>query len=108
MGQALPARPRQQARGAPHHRRDRLRRLRGQRVRAEGEGVAARARNRVSARTVMDTRRTVEAVWRIEGVRIVASVAKMTGDLGLAEDVAQEAVLEALSAWPRDGVPRNP
>lgn len=55
-----------------------------------------------------DTRRTVEAVWRIEGLRIVASVAKMTGDLGLAEDVAQEAVLEALQSWPRDGIPNNP
>ena len=55
-----------------------------------------------------DTRRTVEAVWRIEGVRIVASVAKMTGDLGLAEDVAQEAVLEALRAWPDTGIPHNP
>lgn len=55
-----------------------------------------------------DTRRTVEAVWRIEGLRIVASVAKMTGDLGLAEDVAQEALLEALGSWPRDGIPSNP
>ncbi len=53
-------------------------------------------------------RREVEAVWRIEGVRIVASVARMTGDLGLAEDVAQEALVEALSSWPRDGVPVNP
>jgi len=55
-----------------------------------------------------DTRRTVEAVWRIEGLRIVASVAKMTGDLGLAEDVAQEAVVEALGSWPEHGVPNNP
>jgi RNA polymerase sigma factor (sigma-70 family) len=55
-----------------------------------------------------DTRRTVEAVWRIEGLRIVASVAKMTGDLGLAEDVAQEAVLEALGSWPEAGIPDNP
>jgi RNA polymerase sigma factor (sigma-70 family) len=55
-----------------------------------------------------DTRRAVEAVWRIEGLRIVASVAKMTGDLGLAEDVAQEALLEALASWPRDGLPSNP
>ncbi len=54
-----------------------------------------------------DVRRTVEAVWRIEGPRIVASVAKMTGDLGLAEDVAQDAVIEALHAW-GDGVPSNP
>lgn len=55
-----------------------------------------------------DTRRTVEAVWRIEGLRIVASVAKMTGDLGLAEDVAQDALVEALGSWPRDGIPSNP
>jgi RNA polymerase sigma factor (sigma-70 family) len=55
-----------------------------------------------------DVRRTVEAVWRIEGARVVATVAKMTGDLGLAEDVAQEAVVEALGAWPASGVPANP
>lgn len=55
-----------------------------------------------------DVRREIEAVWRIEGVRIVASLAKVTGDLGLAEDVAQEALVEALSAWPRDGVPITP
>lgn len=54
-----------------------------------------------------DIRRTVEAVWRIEGPRITASVAKMTGDLGLAEDVAQDAVAEALVTWPRDGIPVN-
>ena len=70
--------------------------------------MAARAGNGVSAHPPADTRRTVEAVWRIEGVRIVASVAKMTGDLGLAEDVAQEAVVEALRAWPDAGVPGNP
>lgn len=55
-----------------------------------------------------DIRPAVEAVWRIEGPRIVASVAKMTGDLGLAEDTTQDAVLEALRAWARDGVPDNP
>ncbi len=55
-----------------------------------------------------DARRQVEAVWRIEGARIVASVAKMTGDLGLAEDVAQEALVEALRSWPDEGAPANP
>lgn len=54
-----------------------------------------------------DARRTIEAVWRIEGARIVASVAKATGDLGLAEDVAQEAVVEALASWDRE-IPANP
>ena len=53
-------------------------------------------------------RRTVEAVWRIEGARIVGALAAMTGDLGLAEDLAQEAVVDALRQWPEQGVPQNP
>jgi RNA polymerase sigma factor (sigma-70 family) len=48
------------------------------------------------------------AIWRIEGARIVAALARMTGDLGQAEDVAQEAVAEALEQWPHTGVPDNP
>ncbi|MCK5890253.1 sigma-70 family RNA polymerase sigma factor [Aeromicrobium sp.] len=51
--------------------------------------------------------RTVDAVWRIEGAKVVATVARMTGDLALAEDLAQEAVAEALEQWPEAGVPRN-
>ena len=54
-----------------------------------------------------DIRRTVDAVWRIESARIVATLAKMTGDVGLAEDLAQEALVDALTQWPRDGVPQN-
>jgi RNA polymerase sigma factor (sigma-70 family) len=50
----------------------------------------------------------VEAVWRIEGARIVATLARITGDLGLAEDLAQEALVEALEQWPAGGTPRNP
>jgi len=50
----------------------------------------------------------VEAVWRIESARIVATLARMTGDLGLAEDLAQEALLEAIEQWPVAGTPRNP
>lgn len=53
-------------------------------------------------------RRSVEAVWRIDAARIVAALARYTGDFSLAEDVAQEALAEALVAWPRDGVPREP
>ena len=52
--------------------------------------------------------REVEAVWRIESARIVATLARMTGDLGLAEDLAQEALVEALEQWPGTGTPRNP
>lgn len=55
-----------------------------------------------------DTRRTVEAVWRIEGARIVATLARMTNDVVLAEDLAQEAVVDALRQWPASGVPINP
>jgi RNA polymerase sigma factor (sigma-70 family) len=50
----------------------------------------------------------VEAVWRIESARIVATLARVTGDLGLAEDLAQEALVEALEQWPATGTPRNP
>jgi RNA polymerase sigma factor (sigma-70 family) len=53
-------------------------------------------------------RRAVEAVWRIESARIVGALARYTGDFELAEDVAQEAVAEALVTWSRDGAPANP
>lgn len=53
-------------------------------------------------------RRAVEAVWRIESARIVGALARLTGDLPTAEDLAQEALAEALVTWPRDGVPRQP
>ncbi|WP_242910802.1 RNA polymerase sigma factor [Actinomadura terrae] len=53
-------------------------------------------------------RDAVAAVWRIESARIVGALARYTGDFGLAEDLAQEALAEALVTWPRDGVPRNP
>ena len=53
-------------------------------------------------------RQAVAAVWRIESSRIVSTLARFTGDFALAEDLAQESLAEALVAWPRDGVPRNP
>lgn len=54
-----------------------------------------------------DIQRTIDAVWRIEGPRVVASLARMVGDVGLAEDLAQDAVVDALAQWPESGVPRN-
>jgi RNA polymerase sigma factor (sigma-70 family) len=57
---------------------------------------------------VESARRAVEAVWRIESARIVGALARYTGDFSLAEDVAQEAVAEALVSWSRDGTPTNP
>ena len=53
-------------------------------------------------------RQVVGAVWRVESARIVGALARSTGDFALAEDVAQEALAEALVTWPRDGVPRDP
>ena len=55
-----------------------------------------------------DPRRVLDAVWRMEGARIVAAVARATGDFALAEDVAQEAIVEALGSWRENGVPDNP
>jgi RNA polymerase sigma factor (sigma-70 family) len=51
---------------------------------------------------------TVEAVWRIESARLIAALARVTGDVGLAEDLAQDALVAALEQWPSDGVPDNP
>ena len=53
-------------------------------------------------------RRTVEAVWRIESARLIAGLARLTGDVGLAEDLAQDALVAALEQWPSTGVPDNP
>lgn len=51
---------------------------------------------------------TVDAVWRMESAKIVATLTRAVGDVGLAEDLAQEALIAALEQWPGDGVPRNP
>lgn len=56
----------------------------------------------------MDAHTSVAAIWRIESARIVATLARVTGDFALAEDLAQDALAEALRTWPRDGVPDNP
>lgn len=53
-------------------------------------------------------RRAVEAVWRGESGRIVAALTRQTGDFGWAEDLAQDALLEALAGWPESGIPDNP
>jgi len=54
------------------------------------------------------THRAIDAVWRIESARIVAGVARLVRDIGLAEELAQDALIAALEHWPRDGVPDNP
>jgi RNA polymerase sigma factor (sigma-70 family) len=54
------------------------------------------------------THRTIEAVWRIESPRLIATLTRLTRDVGVAEDLAQEALLAALEQWPQTGVPENP
>ncbi len=56
----------------------------------------------------MALHRTIEAVWRIESARVIAGLTRLTRDVGLAEDLAQEALVAALEQWPRTGVPDNP
>ena len=55
-----------------------------------------------------DTNATVDAVWRIESPRLIAALTRMTGDLGFAEDLAQDSLVAALEQWPQDGVPSSP
>jgi RNA polymerase sigma factor (sigma-70 family) len=57
---------------------------------------------------VSDATRAIEAVWRIESARLIAGLARMVGDVGLAEDLAQDALVAAMEKWPRSGVPENP
>jgi RNA polymerase sigma factor (sigma-70 family) len=54
------------------------------------------------------TRARIDAIWRIESARVIATVARMVRDVGLAEDLAQDAVLVALERWPKTGVPPSP
>ena len=55
-----------------------------------------------------EVQRTIEAVWRIESARLIGGLARYVRDLGLAEDLAQDALVAALEQWPQSGVPDNP
>jgi RNA polymerase sigma factor (sigma-70 family) len=57
---------------------------------------------------VTEATRAIEAVWRIESARLIAGLARMVGDVGLAEDMAQDALVAAMETWPDSGVPDNP
>ncbi len=56
----------------------------------------------------MDVARTVEAAWKLESARIIAGLTRLVRDVGLAEELAQDALVAALSQWPAEGVPDNP
>ena len=58
--------------------------------------------------TASDTNRAIDAVWRIESAKLIAGLARIVRDVGLAEDLAQDALVAALERWPESGVPDNP
>jgi RNA polymerase sigma factor (sigma-70 family) len=62
----------------------------------------------VSVTTVTDTQRAIDAVWRIESAKLIAGLTRIVRDVGLAEDLAQDALLVALEKWPQTGIPDNP
>lgn len=58
--------------------------------------------------TVNQTHCTINAVWRMEAAKVIGALARMTRDVGVAEELAQDALVAALEQWPRDGIPDNP
>jgi RNA polymerase sigma factor (sigma-70 family) len=58
--------------------------------------------------TATDTKRAIDAIWRIESAKVIASLVRIVRDIGLAEELAQDALVAALEQWPESGVPRNP
>src|SRR6478672_2639267 len=58
--------------------------------------------------TATGTQRAIDAVWRIEAPRLIAGLARMVRDVGLAEDLAQDALVAALETWPASGIPDRP
>src|SRR5213082_2928740 len=58
--------------------------------------------------TALDAHSANDAVWRIESPKLIAGLTRITGDIGLAEDLAQDALVVALERWPQSGVPDNP
>ena len=58
--------------------------------------------------TASDTHRAIDAVWRIESAKVIAGLTRMVRDVGLAEDLAQDALIAALEVWPVSGVPEKP
>ena len=55
-----------------------------------------------------DTHRAIDVVWRIESARIIAALTRITRDVGVSEELAQDALVAALEQWPASGVPNNP
>jgi len=81
---------------------------------ARGPGAGPRAGEAnivgsvVDTDTSTDTTRAIEAVWRMESAKVIAALTRMVRDIGLAEELAQDALVAALEQWPEAGVPKNP
>ena len=58
--------------------------------------------------TATDTQRAIEAVFRIEQAKLIAGLTRIVRDIGIAEELAQDALVAALEQWPRSGIPDNP
>src|SRR3982074_1824607 len=77
--------------------------------RASASARAGRSRGGESVpMTAPDTHRTIDAVWRIESARLIAGLAHIVRDVGLAEELAQDALVAALEQWPVSGIPAKP
>jgi predicted RNA polymerase sigma factor len=55
-----------------------------------------------------DIHKTIKAVWKIESTRLIAGIARVTRDVGIAEELAQDALVTAFEVWPEEGIPQNP
>lgn len=75
---------------------------------AAGDAGTATTAHPAPSAALAATHRAIEAVWRLEAAKLIACVARMVRDVGLGEELAQEALVAALEHWPRDGVPDNP
>jgi RNA polymerase sigma factor (sigma-70 family) len=71
-------------------------------------GPVTREQARASDGGRCEAHRSIEAIWRIESARVVGALARVTRDVGVAEDLAQDALVAALEQWPRDGIPDRP
>jgi len=58
--------------------------------------------------TATDTHRAIDAVWKIESGRLIGGLTRIVRDVGVAEDLAQDALIAALESWPKSGIPDNP
>src|ERR1700752_497256 len=71
-------------------------------------GRRPRAPERRTLGCMSDVAKTIEAVWKIESTRLIAAIARVTHDVGIAEELAQDALVTALEVWPEEGIPDNP